>query len=86
MTVEGCIERCSGNGYTYAGLQYGKECFCGNSIAPGLLGAQKCTMPCAGNPAQYCGGPQKLSVYRKTAAARRSVMPPIGERVQRVKA
>lgn len=75
MTVEGCIEHCSGKGYTYAGLQYREECWCGNTIAPGRLGAQKCTMPCGGNPAQYCGGPQRLSLYRKKAATRRSVVP-----------
>jgi len=65
MTVPKCIDHCNGKGYTFAGLQYGEECWCGNTVAPGKLGAMKCTMPCAGDDTQFCGGPVKLSLYKK---------------------
>eukprot|EP01059_Diplonema_ambulator_P019100 TRINITY_DN318_c0_g1_i1.p1 TRINITY_DN318_c0_g1~~TRINITY_DN318_c0_g1_i1.p1 ORF type:complete len:392 (+),score=74.47 TRINITY_DN318_c0_g1_i1:517-1692(+) len=34
-TLESCLIACSALGYTYAGAQYGKECWCGNSMAGG---------------------------------------------------
>ncbi|WYZ41941.1 hypothetical protein EsH8_V_000836 [Colletotrichum jinshuiense] len=45
MTVEACIQHCDGKGFLYAGMEYAKECWCGNSVADdrlpkkGLLGA-----------------------------------------------
>ncbi|KAF2153926.1 putative WSC domain protein, partial [Myriangium duriaei CBS 260.36] len=64
--VETCIKSCLGS--TYAGLEYGKQCFCGNSVATdrlpqaSQLGA--CNMPCAGNSSQVCGGGSQLSLYK----------------------
>ncbi|KAI5812158.1 hypothetical protein BZA77DRAFT_359753 [Pyronema omphalodes] len=71
MTVEKCIDYCVSKGYTYAGLEYTEECFCGNSVAQSRLGAQKCTMPCGGDSSQYCGGPLKLSLYQKNKPVKR---------------
>ncbi|KAA8912018.1 hypothetical protein FN846DRAFT_1019385 [Sphaerosporella brunnea] len=68
MTVPKCIDICTSKGYTYAGLEYAEECFCGNSIATNKLGAMKCTMKCAGDASQFCGGPVKLSVYKKSGS------------------
>lgn len=62
MTVEKCVKHCADGHFAYAGLQFGKWCFCGN--APGTKVAQStCAMPCSGNPAQMCGGPWANSVY-----------------------
>ncbi|KAI9826427.1 MAG: hypothetical protein M1826_006636 [Phylliscum demangeonii] len=69
MTVEKCVDFCVGKGYSYAGLEFADECYCGNSLAanrapqPGLPG--NCMMKCAGNSAEYCGGPQRISLYKK---------------------
>jgi len=65
MTVQKCVDYCAGKGYSFAGLEYSVECFCGNSVAPNRLTAKKCTMKCGGDSTQYCGGPQTLSVYKK---------------------
>lgn len=65
MTVPKCIDHCQSKNYTLAGLQYSEECWCGNTMAPEQLGALKCTMECAGNSSQFCGGWQKLSLYKQ---------------------
>ncbi|CAF0744441.1 unnamed protein product [Brachionus calyciflorus] len=50
-----CFKHCSEKGYTYAALQYGRECWCGNYY--GRYGtADNCNMPCTGNRGQTCGG------------------------------
>ena len=38
-------------GFTYAGTQYGLECFCGNSqpSAAQALQSSECNLPCPGN-------------------------------------
>ena len=62
---------------TYAGVQYGKECWCGSSInwigdgKTGSIGvtpgrnatAVECTMRCAGAPQELCGGSLRMNLY-----------------------
>lgn len=72
MTVEMCVAFCKGKGFSLAGLEYGKECYCDNKFATPSNAPQKnvfgaCNMPCAGNSAQTCGGPGALSVYKACA-------------------
>ncbi|RPA85829.1 hypothetical protein BJ508DRAFT_411799 [Ascobolus immersus RN42] len=63
-TVEKCTAACQSGGYKYAGMEYGAECYCGNTIANGHTKATSgCDMPCAGNPEQLCGGPFRLNVW-----------------------
>ncbi|KAH8808680.1 glycosyl hydrolase catalytic core-domain-containing protein [Xylogone sp. PMI_703] len=67
MTVELCEQTCQGQGYTLAGLEYGGECYCGNSFqnggGPAPDGNAGCNMKCNGNAAETCGGPNRLNVY-----------------------
>ncbi|KAI8478718.1 hypothetical protein Bbelb_435530 [Branchiostoma belcheri] len=50
--------------YTYAGLQYGTECFCGDSFGQfGAAPESECTTPCAGDAGQVCGNGWKNSIY-----------------------
>ena len=60
MTVQTCLTQCSsGAGNVFAGLEYGRECWCApdlNSFANKLPDAN-CTLPCAGNTTEVCGGP-----------------------------
>jgi hypothetical protein len=62
-----CTAACIAAGYRYSGVEYGRECFCGNtienmgSLAPD--GNEQCNMPCAGNPALTCGGKDRLDLY-----------------------
>ncbi|PWW73981.1 WSC-domain-containing protein [Tuber magnatum] len=65
MTVNTCLGVCSA--YEYAGLEYGSECWCGNTLASGAAPAPltECRMKCAGNATEYCGAGQRLSLYKR---------------------
>jgi len=65
MTIEMCIEKCVSKGYSYVGLQYSTECYCGDSIAADRKGDYLCAMPCAGDASEICGDGQRLSVYKE---------------------
>ena len=62
MTPKLCQDTCRQRGFSYAGVQYYRQCFCGNSY--GKLGkSNKCNTPCAGNSKEICGGSWANSVY-----------------------
>ncbi|CAP60434.1 uncharacterized protein PODANS_1_7300 [Podospora anserina S mat+] len=87
MTLESCQAFCSA--YTYFGTEYGRECYCGNSFTVGsvVAPAGECSMLCAGNPFNYCGAGNRLSVYARngtsipsgttTSAAPTTTSPPL---------
>ncbi|PSN72640.1 WSC-domain-containing protein [Corynespora cassiicola Philippines] len=65
-----CIAFCSTRGYAFAGTEYGVECFCGNSIqTPGAPADDGCSMACAGEAGEACGGPNRLSIYERAATS-----------------
>jgi hypothetical protein len=66
MTVEACVNTCSSRNYQYAGVEYGGECYCGNTIASTSLPIELSTCQenfCNGNMTEYCGGSKALLVY-----------------------
>jgi hypothetical protein len=70
MTVRTCADFCESKGFVLAGLEYARECYCGNdysatSRAPktGVLGA--CTQACSGDENEICGAAGALSMYKK---------------------
>ncbi|KAN0063950.1 hypothetical protein ACQY0O_003556 [Thecaphora frezii] len=64
MTVEGCVSYCSARGQSIAGLEFGSECYCGNTLGTNSARNQTgCTMLCAGSNQEYCGGPSRMLVY-----------------------
>ncbi|KAK3685494.1 hypothetical protein B0T22DRAFT_381071 [Podospora appendiculata] len=64
MTLESCAAYCGA--YTYFGTEYGRECYCGNTLAVGSTTAPQsdCSMTCAGNPFEYCGAGNRLELYK----------------------
>ncbi|KAF2493734.1 WSC-domain-containing protein, partial [Lophium mytilinum] len=56
MTPDMCLSFC--DGMNYAGLEYGRECWCSYSLSTlsKKLDEKKCDMPCAGDGAKFCGG------------------------------
>ncbi|KAK4501816.1 hypothetical protein PRZ48_007625 [Zasmidium cellare] len=68
LSADSCVKFCLGNRFHYSGMEYGRECYCGNDIAYGS-GAQvvECDLTrltlCEGNSLQYCGGGSLLSLY-----------------------
>lgn len=67
VTQEYCIEYCSqtDGGYSFAGVEYGKECYCGHQLASSSAkeADTDCYMPCAGNSSESCGGPNRLNLF-----------------------
>ncbi|CAK5265078.1 unnamed protein product [Mycena citricolor] len=69
LTQETCISSCDSLGYTYAGMQFGQECWCGNSLANGqggLTSSSECNMPCKGDASETCGASYRLSLFSKS--------------------
>ena len=65
MTVEACASECRQQGYKIAAIQYGEQCFCGNTYGKfGRASDADCSVKCAGNDTQRCGGGWRNSVYR----------------------
>jgi hypothetical protein len=75
LTVETCITYCSSftPAYTYAGVEFGTQCFCGNSLSAGAnsTDSSQCSMLCGGNNLEYCGGSSRLNLYLKAAKSSR---------------
>ncbi|KAF8269903.1 WSC domain-containing protein [Lactarius quietus] len=65
LTVENCIYYCNNQSYTYAGVENGNECYCGNMVAFGAEGIPQanCSSQCAGNATESCGGIWSLDLY-----------------------
>lgn len=61
-TVEACQAACQAQGFSYAGVEFGNECWCGNELSSSPA-ADGCNMLCSGNSQEICGGPDRLNVY-----------------------
>ncbi|KAI3536302.1 hypothetical protein CSPX01_10931 [Colletotrichum filicis] len=67
MTAEKCASFCQG--YSYFGLEYSRECYCGNTVGGFMASEKDCGHVCVGDSSQWCGGGDRLSLY--------SINPPI---------
>ncbi|XP_038056090.1 uncharacterized protein LOC119728088 [Patiria miniata] len=69
QSVEWCFRRCLDSqsmSYKYAGLEIGKECFCGNNEDYNRHGKKddsECQDRCTGNSDQICGKSRRISMY-----------------------
>lgn len=63
VTAESCADFC--DDYTYFGLEFGGQCFCGDDFEYDPVAATgQCNHVCAANSSQTCGGSAALQVYR----------------------
>ncbi|CAG8971095.1 hypothetical protein HYALB_00010672 [Hymenoscyphus albidus] len=69
QTVPGCAASCSK--FKYFGMEYSRECWCGNSFGLGalLVKDSECSMTCAGDKSSHCGASNRLNVYFKNDTA-----------------
>ena len=74
FSIELCEAACQG--YQYFGMEYANECYCGNSLGAGSVNQAStdpntngCSMICAGNATEYCGGPDRLDLYQINGSA-----------------
>ncbi|KAK6507971.1 hypothetical protein TWF481_006391 [Arthrobotrys musiformis] len=65
MTHELCLYYCWRMAATYAGLEYGRECWCGSVLNPDATPASagSCNVPCAGDSTKTCGAGGYLELY-----------------------
>ena len=63
MTIDVCMNFCANAGQraTYAGLEYGRECWCAISlnVNAAKLPDANCSLPCEGEEGVACGGEWK---------------------------
>ena len=64
--IQFCVESTTAN-YTYAGVEIGMECYCGEADAMysrrGELPDAFCQTPCSGDPTESCGGLGYIAVF-----------------------
>ena len=64
MTPYDCVTFCHEKGYALAGLEFGFECYCGDSIEDQMrISEGRCNMTCPGDSSKSCGGSLALNVY-----------------------
>ena len=83
-----CIQRCRGEGYSLAGMQFGNECFCGERSLSDLkkhkLEEQRCDKKCPGDESETCGGYLTMNVYHTGSIPNKpglSVLPETGAKI-----
>ncbi|KEQ92133.1 hypothetical protein AUEXF2481DRAFT_7833 [Aureobasidium subglaciale EXF-2481] len=71
MSVDACLKLAEAGKYTWAGLEYSRECWLGNALASGTgnATASECNMPCKGMPGQLCGAGSRLSLYKRNTGS-----------------
>jgi hypothetical protein len=67
-SVDSCAATCFQKGYSWAGVEYGSQCYCNsagitNNAQLKPNGDADCNMPCKGNATQNCGQSGTIQVY-----------------------
>ncbi|KAI6710688.1 hypothetical protein JHW43_006802 [Diplocarpon mali] len=65
LTVKTCLRACKAGGWSFAGLEYASECYCGVALGIGTLPIDDstCNMPCNGDATETCGGRNALDLF-----------------------
>ncbi|RSL47522.1 hypothetical protein CEP54_013369 [Fusarium duplospermum] len=58
-----CKTACADAGYTYAGVEFGSQCFCAAAPAQALVPSTECNYACPGDSAQTCGGFNAIQIF-----------------------
>ncbi|KAM0227843.1 hypothetical protein ACHAPO_011220 [Fusarium lateritium] len=62
-TPDKCKAACADGGFTYAGVEFGSQCFCGSSLQRELVQSTDCTMNCPGDASIKCGGINAIQIF-----------------------
>jgi len=65
VTPSLCVSGCASKNYSYAGVQYAGECWCGGTTPPlsSLAPDSECSSNCNGDATKKCGGSWRMNVY-----------------------
>ncbi|RVD80822.1 uncharacterized protein DFL_008711 [Arthrobotrys flagrans] len=71
LSIDSCVEACSSNGYAYAGMRNGWECFCGGRLSPHFVDVHQknpqhntmCTKVCSATWKVYATTPKEEWQY-----------------------
>ncbi|KAI8806983.1 hypothetical protein BJ742DRAFT_773477 [Cladochytrium replicatum] len=65
-----CIQRCvaASQFNVFAGVQSGKECWCGQSLRSANPQANTCTTSCTGDVREACGGSFAMNIFSKASS------------------
>ena len=74
MTITSCIAYCASFSSQYAGLEYGRECYCASYLSSfsTKLNESRCNYACNGNASEICGGMLSLTLYNRTGDGKSS--------------
>lgn len=74
MTTNKCLVVCGYGKFDFAALEYGRECWCGNTLNLGSVPVddEACSMPCSSNASDTCGGVLRLELYGSMAGKKPS--------------
>ncbi|KHN99556.1 Carbohydrate-binding WSC, subgroup [Metarhizium album ARSEF 1941] len=65
FTTKKCLAACEKQGFPFAGVEFGKECWCGVVLAndTAQVDGSQCNMPCQGDSSDTCGGRGRLNLW-----------------------
>lgn len=70
MTIPSCLTFCANYNSQFAGLEYGRECYCASYLSAFSvqLNDSRCNFACNGNASEVCGGSLALTLYNATGS------------------
>jgi hypothetical protein len=71
MSIESCLVTAEAMAFRYAGLEFGQECWLGNSLVDVSRNQKtretECGMSCSGKREELCGGMQRATLWQRSA-------------------
>ncbi len=66
MTIPGCQNACLQGKYRFAGVENGRECWCGAELERSFSAPNDtdCTTPCEGDKGAMCGGTSRINIFQ----------------------
>ena len=60
-----CRKKCRSQEYAFSGVEYGRQCFCGNTppAQSELVADSQCSYKCPADSTSKCGGSWRLNIY-----------------------
>ncbi|KAF1988457.1 class II peroxidase [Aulographum hederae CBS 113979] len=75
LTYASCASFCAG--YSFFGVEYGSECYCGNSLstASSKVVESDCSFACSGDASKICGAGSRMNVFKTSSSTGSSTGP-----------